>query len=186
MSKLDTSFENLKLALFYVGYNKILIIEKRVILASDISYTITLSNNKTEKQGIKFITEKDETFIEVDLISKKKIMKALNIESRYARSFDLIKLNSKVEIKDELIITNKDDITLIELKTTQKKLDNFPSGFFFGATENELTLARRLGTRYKFCFVSLHKQSNQFILLTLEQLEKRIKNKRVQYQIKLM
>lgn len=80
---------------------------------------------------------------------------------------------------------NIDDITLIELKTTKKKLINLPSGFFFGATESEFALATQLGNQYKFCFISLHIESSNYVLLTLEELNKIIKTKRIQYQINL-
>lgn len=77
------------------------------------------------------------------------------------------------------------ELTLIELKTTQKKLINNPDGFFFGATENEFNLAQTLGMRYMFCFISLHAESAKYICLTLDELEPRIKTKRIQYQINL-
>ena len=54
-----------------------------------------------------------------------------------------------------------------------------PKGFFFGATENEFNLAKRLGDGY------IHKDSLSHALLTLTELEKIIKTKRIQFQINI-
>ena len=87
---------------------------------------------------------------------------------------------------DEIIELNKpEEIVLVELKTTKKKHINLPYGFFFGATESEFSIATQLGEAYRFCFVSLHEDSKGFVMLTLDQLNKIIKKKRIQYQINL-
>jgi hypothetical protein len=78
-----------------------------------------------------------------------------------------------------------EDLILVELKTTKKKLLSLPAGFFFGATDNEFQLARKLGEQYKFCFISLHPETPKYSLLSLEELEKIIRTKRLQYQINL-
>ena len=77
------------------------------------------------------------------------------------------------------------EITLIEIKSTKKKLENNPYGFFFGATENEFDIALKLGNKYKFCFVCLHPDTTNYVTLTTKELDKIIKNKRIQYQINL-
>jgi hypothetical protein len=87
---------------------------------------------------------------------------------------------------EEIIeFNNPEEITLVELKTTKKKHNNLPNGFFFGATESEFSIAKQLGDAYMFCFVSLHEESKGFVMLTLDQLNKIIKTKRIQYQINL-
>jgi hypothetical protein len=74
---------------------------------------------------------------------------------------------------------------LVELKTTKKYLPNNPRGFFFGATENEFNFGEILGDKFRFCFVSLHEKGSSFALLTIEELDLIIRNKRIQYQINL-
>lgn len=87
---------------------------------------------------------------------------------------------------EKVIKLNKSsEIILVELKTTKKKLENNPRGFFFGATENEFNLAKKFEDKFRFCFVSLHPDSKGFELLTLSEMNKLIKTKRVQYQINL-
>lgn len=83
------------------------------------------------------------------------------------------------------IQTYLEDIILVELKTTKKYLPENPKGFFFGATENEFNFGKILGPRFRFCFVSLNEKGSSYAFLTLEELEERIKNRRIQYQINL-
>lgn len=154
-------------------------------MASEKSYTITLSNNVSEKEALQFLIDSDKNFINPDKESRKVIMELLNIDKRFSRAFDLILIPGHSNIEEVIDLKETDQITLIELKTTKKKLENNPSGFFFGATQNEFDLAESLGDKYKFCFVSLHPESLSYKILSVPELEKIIKTKRVQYQINL-
>ncbi len=156
-------------------------------MSNSHSFVITLSNNITEKEGIKHLIENHKGFFGIDKMSKKDILSNLNLDKKYARAFDLIYIPNldKVEYDSTSLKTHFDDIILVELKTTKKFLPNNPKGFFFGATENELNFARELGDKFRFCFVSLHKESLSFALISLSELEAIIRNKRVQFQINL-
>ena len=154
-------------------------------MANNHSYTITLDNNKSEKEALIFLIESDVNFLNPDKESRKIIMEMLDIDKKFARAFDLILIPGHTNLEQVIQLKKINEITLVELKTTKKKLINLPSGFFFGATESEFALARQLGEQYKFCFVSLHKESPKFVLLTLDELNKIIKTKRIQYQINL-
>ncbi len=153
-------------------------------MAFNHSYSITLEKNKSEKEAINYLLETDSRFLLPDKISRQKIIEILNIDKKYSRVFDLIILNSQERQNgDELNIISPQDVILVELKTTKKKLLNLPFGLFFGATQSEFDLATQLGDRYRFCFVSLHPESKGFQLLSLNELNKFIKTKRIQYQI---
>ena len=154
-------------------------------MANNHSYTITLDNNKSEKEALIFLVESDVNFLNPDKESRKIIMEMLDIDKKFARAFDLILIPGHTNLEQVIQLKKINEITLVELKTTKKKLIDLPSGFFFGATESEFALARQLGEQYKFCFVSLHKESSKFVLLTLDELNKIIKTKRIQYQINL-
>lgn len=78
-----------------------------------------------------------------------------------------------------------EDIIFVELKTTKKYLPNNPKGFFFGATENEFNFGKILGDKFLFCFVTLNEKAPSFVLLSIDELDKIIRNKRIQYQINL-
>jgi hypothetical protein len=154
-------------------------------MASEHSYKITLSNNKTEKQAIDYLLSHDERFLLPTKEGRKKIVEVLDLDKKYSRTFDLFMLPGCTNSEQEITVSDANKITLIELKTTQKYLPNNPKGFFFGATQNEFDVAEQLGDRYKFCFVSLHNDSLSYQLLTTRQLEKLIVNKRTQFQINL-
>jgi hypothetical protein len=156
-------------------------------MSNNYSFEITLSNNITEKDGIKHLIETSQGFFQVDKTSKKTILTLLNMESKYSRAFDLIYIPNLdgVSINDNHIKTHIENLVLIELKTTKKFLPENPKGFFFGVTENELEFAKKLGNKFRFCFVSLHANSKSFVLLSLEELENIIRNKRIQFQINL-
>ncbi|MDL5510613.1 hypothetical protein QSE00_02220 [Arenibacter sp. M-2] len=151
------------------------------------SFKLTLSNNVTEKQGINYLVEKQTGFFKIDKLMKKELLDKVNIPHNFLQSFDMVyipKLKG-IEFKKDYIETHLDDILFVELKTTKKYLPENPKGFFFGATENEFNFGKLLGDRFRFCFVCLNEKSPSYALLTIEELEKKIRNRRIQYQINL-
>ena len=154
-------------------------------MASNKSYTITLENNKSEKEALTFLLESDINFLNPTKESRKLILEMLKIDKKYVRAFDLIIIPGHTNLEEIIEFNKPEEITLVELKTTKKKHTNLPNGFFFGATESEFSIAKQLGDAYMFCFVSLHEESKGFVMLTLDQLNKIIKTKRIQYQINL-
>lgn len=154
-------------------------------MSPDHSFTITLSNNRTEKQGLDFVRSQDPRFVLPDRTSRAIVMERLAVPVRYARTFDLLYLRRSEVVTGSVTIRSPDSIDLVEVKTTQKELPNFPSGFFFGATKNEFDLGELIGERYRFCLVSLHPASRKFVMLTLDELRARIRTQRIQYQINL-
>lgn len=151
------------------------------------SFVITVSNNLTEKEGVNFLMENYTGFFKIDLATKKELLDLLKIEHRFLQAFDLIYVPEMVgKIADVgFVQTYLEDIILVELKTTKKYLPENPKGFFFGATENEFNFGKILGSRFRFCFVSLNEKGSSYAFLALEELEERIKNRRIQYQINL-
>ncbi len=151
------------------------------------SFTITLSNNATEKEGERFLLENHTGFFKVDSDTKRELLQLIEVDRRYLRSFDLIYIPDLVgeKIDQNTVETYLENIIFIELKTTKKYLPENPKGFFFGATENEFNFGKILGSKFRFCFVTLNPKAPSFALLTLEELEQIIRLKRIQYQINL-
>lgn len=147
------------------------------------SYGATLKNNKTENEAALFVCGRDTRLKIPTREERKHILQELGLPLTFARAFDLV-LVPDAEVSNILSVPVR-DMTLVELKTTRKKLPNMPDGFFFGATANEFDLATRMGSKYMFCFVSLHPESMSHAFLTAQELESKIKNKRLQYQINL-
>jgi hypothetical protein len=151
------------------------------------SFTLTLSNNVTEKEGVLYLLDNYTGFFKIDLEIKKELLDLLKIDRRYLQSFDLIYLPDMVgkTVNSEFLKTYLEDIIFVELKTTKKYLPENPKGFFFGATENEFNFGKLLKDRFLFCFVTLNEKAPSFVLLSIEELDKIIRNKRIQYQINL-
>lgn len=152
-------------------------------MAHEHSYGATIKNNKTENSAVDFLLVSDSRFRQPTKEERKELLIRLGLPTTFARAFDLVLLPS-ADYSDILLVP-LEEIILIELKTTQKKLPENPNGFFFGATENEFNLADKLGEQYRFCFISLHPESKCFALLTSDELTLKIKTKRLQYQINL-
>lgn len=131
------------------------------------SYTLTVENNKTEKSCVNDLIALDSSFIKVEKDEKREILKSLGMnDKKYIRSFDLIRKTDN-------------GILLIEVKTTKKKLINFPSNFFFGVTQNEIDLAEQLPETYKFCFTD----GKQFAIFSIAELNNKMKSKRTMFQV---
>lgn len=154
---------------------------------TDKSFTITLANNKLEKDGIEFMKQHRTGYFSVDNPERKHILDLLGQPHTFSRAFDMIFIPrfEGTLVTQETIDTHIDEIVLIELKVTRKFLPASPKGFFFGATRNEFRLARRLGERFWFCFVCLHPQSLSAQSLSMSALKQIIRARRVQYQINL-
>lgn len=154
-------------------------------MASEHSYTITVSNNRTEKVALDYVMSSDDHFWLPQPAARRMILSELGLPTAFSRAFDLIRVADPVKTENEISVESIEEITLVELKTTRKRLPQLPQGFFFGATQNEFDLAEALGDRYKFCFVCLHPETLGYQLLTLAELEPLIRTKRTQYQINL-
>ncbi len=163
--------------------------------SKEASFDKTFSNLDTELKAQDVLLQADGRFHQVSLAVKKAILEHLGFEGRLpTTSFDLVWTEHPF---DQLTLENLeehlDSLVLIEMKATRNKhgkvRDESLRHFFFGATENEFNIARRLGPRYKFAFVVLSSNNDLgrpfHVLLTLEELENRIRTKRKQYQINL-
>jgi len=151
------------------------------------SFEITVSNNKTEKLGIDYLVEHETGFFYADKDARRLILELLELPQKYARAFDMIyipRYAGKV-VNAQTIEAHLDEILLIELKTTKKRLPNNPKGFFFGATQNEFDFGERLADKFRFCFVCLHPETPSHALLSVPELEAIMRTKRIQYQINL-
>jgi hypothetical protein len=146
-------------------------------------------NKKTEKEGVSLLL-RDPRFQLVDLSTKRRILDLIGKTGTFGiQTFDLVMTPKPAPpITLENIEQAFPELTLIEMKTTKGAVaDQALRGFFFGATEREYAMARALGDRYCFAFVVLN-DNNTFarpfaVLLTLEEVEARTRQKRVQYQV---
>jgi hypothetical protein len=151
-------------------------------------------NRAVEKAGLSDVLLKDLRFQAPTSETKKAILKALGLGDTKLygpQSFDAIMLPQAAETVDASTLSRHlDQLVLVEMKTTRKPIkDARLAGFFFGATQREYDLAARLGDRFRFAFVVLN-SANVYgkpfaVLLTLPELERRTRSKRIQYQVNL-
>lgn len=139
------------------------------------------SNLESEDNGLNVLLEADSRLIIPTLAQKKSLLSILDFPNIFTRSFDLVRLNADSFES----VKSREDFVLIEVKVTSKKLVDFPTGFFFGLTQNEESLLQELKGVFLLCLVSIHPESRNFIYFDHDALTDRIKNKRIQYQINL-
>ncbi len=154
-------------------------------MANAHSFVITLSNNRTEKEGLDVVLNSSPDLFHPDSIGRKKLLTILGLKIGYLKTFDLVRVSGANRNDKLLEIQNPKSVTLIELKTTKKRLPDNPYGFFFGATENEFNLAELMGAQFNFAFVCLHHDCPSVKFLTLAELEPLIRKKRTQFQVNL-
>lgn len=147
-------------------------------------------NQGTERTAHGFVLD-DHRFQKPTARTKAKILSALHPAAGEwsQQTFDLIMTSAEREAVTEANVTALiDDIRVVEVKATRKPIRNTAlNGFFFGSTDRQYLLARALGDRHRYAFVVMNSENEYgrpfFVLLTLEQLEKKTRSKRLQYQV---
>jgi hypothetical protein len=155
----------------------------------DAKFGKSLSNRRVENRGLALLLE-DPRFQAPDLPTKRKIIELLPVKGEFGiQTFDAVMTETPMPaITAENLNQHMSSLRLVEMKTTAKRIqDQNLNGFFFGATEREYAMAKALGHQYLFAFVVLNADNVYgrpfFILLTLEEVERRTRAKRVQYQV---
>ena len=136
-------------------------------------------NLKTEKKGIKILKSLLKGFVVPTIDEKKYLYNLLNIDYKtYYRSIDGVLLKNNKKINS---IKSVEDFYLIEIKTTEKKsVKELPYNVFFGITKNEENLFKEI-KNYRLCIV--HVILKDYKLLTYEEYDSLVQNKRIQYQV---
>ncbi len=158
---------------------------------SDATFDKSRSNRRTEKHGVTVVT-RDPRFQWVAPGVRRAILNRLGVPQTFSdRVFDVVMTERpRPSLTLESLDDVMDELRLIEIKVTQKVIhDEALGGYFFGATKNEFDVAELLGEKYLFALVVLGAANKYgddfFVLLTLPELESRIKSKRLQYQVTL-
>jgi hypothetical protein len=151
-------------------------------------FTKSHRNRGVEREGLSLLL-RDRRIQAVDLATKRAIIQQLPVGEFGIQTFDAVMTPSPVEsITTDNLHRYIDRMYLLEMKTTKKPIKNGAlNGFFFGATEREYEMARVMGERYRWAFVVLNDQNDYgkafFVLLSLEEVERRTRAKRVQFQV---
>lgn len=148
-----------------------------------------MQNRSTEKSGLSILL-RDPRFQMVETATKRRIIESIGVTATFGiQTFDLV---MTPEPRPPITLATLDSIfhelTMVEMKVTKKPIKNEAlNGFFFGATERERAMATALGEKYRFAFVVLTHE-NEYgrpfaVLLALDELERRTRPWRVQYQV---
>lgn len=112
--------------------------------------TRATENNKREKLGFDFLTQKHPNVYVPTNVEKKYVLDLLGVNIRFKKAFDAVRLNVP-KFSD---IQSVKDFDLLEIKASDRKdLPNFPKGYFFSITGNEEMLSKVLNGKYFLCFV---------------------------------
>ncbi len=158
-------------------------------MATGSKFTKSKANKGTENAGLSLLLT-DARFQRIDLATKRRILVLIGkTEAFGTQTFDAVMTPEPADpITVDSVEAAFPSLRLIEMKTTLKPIQNESlSGFFFGATEREYEMARTLGDGYLFAFVVLN-SANEYgrpfaVLLTLDEVERRTRSRRIQYQV---
>ena len=147
-------------------------------------------NLGTERKATDLVLD-DKRFQKPTSALKAKILKGIHpdIGDWSQKTFDLIMTSTACDsVTEANVEALLDDIRVVEVKTTRKPIRNKAlNNFFFGSTERQYQLARALGDRHRYAFAVLNSDNDYgrpfFVLLTLEQVEKKTRTRRLQYQV---
>jgi hypothetical protein len=152
-------------------------------------FTKSKRNQGTEREGLGLLLS-DLRFQRLDLPTKRRILELIGKSQAFGiQTFDAVMTPTPApHISAENVDEHYATLRLIEMKTTRKPIRNQNlNGFFFGATEREYDMARTLGDRYLFAFIVLNSTNDYArpfaVLLTLEEVERRTRSQRIQYQV---
>ena len=146
-------------------------------------------NHALERSARDFILL-DRRFQRPSKEAKRRILELLGFAGEFtAASFDLIMTNEpRAPLGVDDIASALDDITLIEMKTTAKPIQNVSlAGYFFGTSETQYNLADVAGPRLKWAFVVMSDENDYgrpfFALLSTEEVRASTRMRRVQFQV---
>jgi hypothetical protein len=136
-------------------------------------------NYKVESEAFKILKKRVNNLILADKKVKGVINKILGISSQ-ARPYDAVALLVP-SLEDVQTI---DDFVLYEIKSTEKKLVNFPDKFFFGIFGSEIELWNQLGHGYKVALICTHPETeNVHFLKNWEHTKQHAQGLRIQYNL---
>ena len=138
------------------------------------------------------VLAKDDRFQKPDRQTKVRILELLDLprDGEWThQTFDLVLAPPGAKpLKVNNVEEHIGNLLLVEVKATKKAIRNTAlNGFFFGTTDRQYKLARAAGGRYCYAFVVLNRENDYgrpfYVLLSLEEVERRTQLKRLQYQV---
>lgn len=133
------------------------------ITEQPIPATELLSGSATAKRALSILVSKSGGFVVPTPTQRRNLVVAFakNDMIIYGRAFDCVRLSGEVNLDSvDDIETNLERITVIEIKSTRKRLPVDFAGHFFSLSGAEMLVAQSLKHRFKFAFVNINTESH--------------------------
>ncbi|HEX5483642.1 MAG TPA: hypothetical protein VFZ08_13550 [Terriglobia bacterium] len=134
------------------------------------------SSNTTARRAAEVLLGKKLGFVIPTPKQKKNLVVAFAKRDMivYGKAFDIVRLSGQVNLNDlSGIEQNLERVTLYEIKSTSREVDNDFRGYFFAVTAAELLVSQSLKSRFKFVFVDINTRNH--VELSLSQMFARAK-----------
>lgn len=141
------------------------------IAKQPIPTTELLSGSATAKRALSILVSKDARFVVPTAAQRKNLVVAFakNDMIIYGKAFDCVRLAGHVNLNVvEEIEAHLPRITIIEIKSTRKRLSVDFGGHFFSLSGAEMLVAQSLKNRFKFAFVNIN--SGTYLELSLTEI----------------
>ena len=117
------------------------------------------SGQTTAKKAAAILVAKNQGFVIPTASQRQNLLVAYAKRGKvvYGKAFDIVRLSGVVDLADlGDIERNLDEITILEIKSSRKKLGSDFAGYFFALTAAKVLVAQSLKKRFRFVLVNTH------------------------------
>jgi hypothetical protein len=122
-----------------------------------IATTEFQSGQTTAKKAAAILVAKNLGFVVLTAKQRRNVLVAYAKKGKvvYGKAFDIVKLGADVDLDDLTDVERYlDTITVLEIKSSRRKLGADFAGFFFALTAGEVLVAQSLKARFRFVLVN--------------------------------
>lgn len=115
------------------------------------------SGQQTAKKAADLLIAKDSCYVIPSTLQKQNLLVAFAKKGKviYGKAFDIIRLSEPVDLDNfDAVEINLHKITILEIKSTKKRLGSDFAKFFFALTAGEVLVAQSLKKQFRFVFVN--------------------------------
>ncbi len=127
------------------------------------------SGQGTAKLAAEILMESDDSFVVPAAVQRQTLLVEFAKTGAviYGKAFDIVKVAARIDLDDpDDVSRDLHSITLYEIKSTSRKVDEEFHGYFFSMSTAELLVAQSSGERYGFVFVDTVTRNKKELSLT--------------------
>jgi hypothetical protein len=128
------------------------------------------SGQQTARKAAELLVSKSVDFIIPTAVQRQNLLVAFAKKGKvvYGKAFDIVKLSRPIDLSDlEAVEAGLKNITVLEIKSSRKKLGTGFAGYFFSLTAGEVLVAQSLKAQFRFAFVDT--STGEHLELTLSE-----------------